>query len=147
MSELQDRVNLLEAELAQAATALQTVHPIGQVKPLGLREVGLAAEQVAEMLTTAEARIAELEREIRDVRERAIEAESRIVSDDQRFRWITSHPCEIRWSHDVLWRVVHWNIEGNGQNVRDAIDDAMRKCPSSGSYFLPTPHPQEAPND
>jgi hypothetical protein len=62
--ELQARVNLLERELAQAATALQTVHPIGQVKAIGLREVGLAAEQVAEMLATAEARIAELEREI-----------------------------------------------------------------------------------
>jgi hypothetical protein len=49
----QKRIEILEAELEQAANALQKAHPIGQVKAIGLREVGLAAEQVAEMMAEA----------------------------------------------------------------------------------------------
>lgn len=55
LAESSQRIKILEAELEQAATALQKVHPIGQVKAIGLREVGLAAEQVAEMLAEARA--------------------------------------------------------------------------------------------
>jgi hypothetical protein len=49
----QKRIEILEAELERAAMALQHVHPIGRVKAIGLREVGLATEQVAEMLLEA----------------------------------------------------------------------------------------------
>lgn len=50
-----DCVKVLEVELDQAATRLQKTHPIGEYKGIGLREVGLATEQVCDELDAARA--------------------------------------------------------------------------------------------
>jgi hypothetical protein len=74
MTEEQQRIAVLEAELERVAVVVQKEHPIGQVKGIGLRECGQGVEEVvAELKAALAASEAARERAERE-RDRLIEA-------------------------------------------------------------------------